>query len=90
MLYGYEAWTLTLREEQRLRVFENRSLRRIYGSKRDENGERRRLHDRVLYSLYRSPNIVKMNKSKRLKWTGFIPRMEGGRTAFKRLTGGGH
>ena len=53
VLYGYEAWSLTLREECRLRVFENRNLSRIFGPKRDENGEWRRLHNKELYSLYR-------------------------------------
>ena len=60
VLYGWETWSLTLREECRLRVFENRILRRIFGPKRDENGEWRRLHNEELHSLYRSPNIVKV------------------------------
>ena len=51
-------WSLTLREECRLRVFENRILRRIFGPKRDENGEWRRLHNEELHTLYRSPNIL--------------------------------
>ena len=65
VLYGCETWFLTLRQECRLRVFENRILRRIIGPKRDENGEWRRLHNEVLHSLYRSPNIVRMVKSRR-------------------------
>ena len=56
--------SLTLREESRLRVFENRILRRIFGPKRDENGEWRRLHNEELHSLYRSPNIVRVIKSR--------------------------
>ena len=60
MLYGCETWSLILREECRLRVFENRFLRRIFGPKRDENGEWRRLHNEELHSLYRSPNIVRV------------------------------
>ena len=57
----------TLREEGRLRVFENRNLRRIFGPKRDENGEWRRLHNEELHSLYRSPNIVRVIKSRKLR-----------------------
>ena len=57
VVYGYETWSLTLREECRLRVFENRILRRIFGPNRDENGEWRRLHNDELHSFYRSPNI---------------------------------
>ena len=56
VLYGCEAWSLTLREESRLRVFENRILRQIFGPKRDENREWRRLHNEELHSLYRSLN----------------------------------
>ena len=57
VLYGCEAWSLTLREECRLRVFENMILRRVFGPKRDENGEWRRPHNEELHSLYPSPNI---------------------------------
>ena len=78
VLYGCETWSLILMEECRLRVFENRILRRIFGSKRDESGEWRRLHNEELHSSYRSPNIVR-----RLKWAGHIARMEEGRSAFK-------
>ena len=59
VLYGCETWSLTLREESRLRVFENRILRRIFGPKRGEKGEWRRLHKEELHSLYGSPNIVR-------------------------------
>ena len=87
VLYGCETWSLTLWEECRLRVYENRILRRIFGPKRDENGEWRRLHNEELHSLYRSPNIVKVIKSTRLRWAGLLARMEKGRSAFKILTG---
>jgi len=61
VLYEFETWSLTLREERRLRVFENRMLRRIFGSKRDEiTGEWRKLHNEELNDLYSSPNIVRV------------------------------
>ena len=66
-LYGCEAWSLTLREESRLGVFENRILRRMFGHKKDANGEWRRLHNEELHSLYRLTNIVRVTKSRRLK-----------------------
>ena len=62
-------------------------LRRIFGPKRDENGEWRRLHNAELHSLYRSPNIVRVIKSRRLRWIGHVARMEESRSAFKILTG---
>ena len=68
-------------------VFENRILRRIFGPKRDENGEWRRLHNEELHCLYRSLNIVRVIKSKRLRWAGHVTRMEEGRSAFKILSG---
>ena len=83
MLYGCE----TLREESRLKVFENRIPRRIFGPKTDENGEWRRLHSEELHSLYHSLNIVRVIKSRRLRWAGHVARMEEGRSAFKILTG---
>ena len=61
---------IDLREERRLRVFENSILRRIFGPKRDENGEWRRLHNEELHILYRSPNIVRVIKSRRLDGQG--------------------
>jgi hypothetical protein len=66
VLYGCKSWSLTLREECRLRVFENRVLRRIFGPKRDEaTGECRRLHNEELYALYSSSNILRVIKSRR-------------------------
>jgi hypothetical protein len=58
VLYGCETWSLTLREEHRLRVFENRVLRRIFGPKREEDGSWRKFHNDELHSLYSSPNTV--------------------------------
>jgi hypothetical protein len=65
VLYGCKTWSLTLREECWLRVFENRVLRRIFGPKRDEvTGEWRRLHNKELYALYSSPDIIRVIKSR--------------------------
>jgi hypothetical protein len=76
VLYGCEAWSLTLREEHRLRVSENRVLRRIFGRKRDEvTGDWRKPHNEVLYNLYSSPNIIRMIKSRRMRWAGHVARM---------------
>ena len=82
-----ETWSLTLREECRLRVFENRILRRIFGSKKEENGDWRRLHNEELHSLYRSRNIVTVIKSKRLRWAEHVARKEEDRSAFKIVIG---
>ena len=60
---------------------------RIFRPKRDENGERRRLHIEELHSVYRSPNIVRVNTSVRFRWAGHVARMEEGRSTFKILTG---
>jgi hypothetical protein len=73
-LYGCETWPFSLREEHRLRVFENRVLRKIFGPKRDEvTREWRRLHNTELYGLYSSPNI----KSGIMRWAGHVARMVG-------------
>jgi hypothetical protein len=75
-LYGRETWSLTLREAHRLRVFENRVLRRIFGSKRDEvTGEWRKFHIEELHNLYSSPNIIRQIKSRRMRWAGHVARM---------------
>jgi hypothetical protein len=74
VLYGYETWSLTLREEHRLRVFENRVLRKIFGPKRDEDGSWKKLHNDELYSLYSSPNIVRVIKSRRMRGAGHVAR----------------
>ena len=76
VLYGSETWSLTLREERRLKVFENRVLRRIFGPKRVEvTGEWRKLHNEELNDLYCSPNIVRVTKSIRMRWAGHVARM---------------
>ena len=76
MLYGCETSSLTLREERRLRVFENRVLRRIFGLRKDEvTGELRKLHNEELNDLYSSPNIVRAIKSRRMGWAEHVSRM---------------
>jgi hypothetical protein len=88
VLYGYETWSLTLREEQRLRVFENRVLRRILGPKRGEaTGEWRRLHNEELNGLYSSPNIIRVIKWRRMRWAGHVARMGEKRGAYRILVG---
>jgi hypothetical protein len=77
VLYGCETWSLTLREEHRLRVFENRVLGRIFGPKREVDGSWRKLHNDELHSLYSSPNIVSVIKSRRMRWAGHVARMGG-------------
>jgi hypothetical protein len=71
VLYGCETLSLTLREEHRLRIFENRVLRRIFGPKRDEvTGGWRKLHSEELHGLYSSPSIVRVIKARRIRWAG--------------------
>jgi hypothetical protein len=73
VLYGCEAWSLTLREEQGLRVVGNRVLRRIFGPKRDEvTGEWRNLHSEELRDLYSSPSIIRIIKLKSMRWVGHV------------------
>jgi hypothetical protein len=72
--------SLALREERRLRVFENRVLRRVFGAKRDEvTGEWRKLHNEELGDLYSSSNIVRVVKSRKMRWEGHVARMVEGR-----------
>jgi hypothetical protein len=75
-LYGGETWSLTLREEHRLRVFENKVLRRIFGPKRGEVTEGlRKLHNEELCDLYSSPSIIRVIKPRRVRKAGHVARM---------------
>ena len=88
VLYGCETWSLTLREERRLWVFENRVLRRVFGPKREEvTGEWRKLHNEELSDLYSLPNIVRVVKSRRMRWAGHVARMGEGRDVHRVLVG---
>jgi hypothetical protein len=88
VLYGCETWSLTLREEHRLRVFENRVWRRIFAPKRDEvTGGWRKLHDEELHNLYSSPSLIRMIKSRRMRWAGHVARMGAKRNAYIILVG---
>jgi hypothetical protein len=86
VLYGCETWSLIVREECRLRVLENRVLRRIFGSKKDKvTDEWRGLHNKELYALYSSPNIIRVIKSRRLRWAGHVARTGNRRGAYRVL-----
>jgi hypothetical protein len=88
VLYGYETWSLILREEHRLRVFEYRVLRRIFGPKRDEvTGEWKKVHNEELRELYSSPSIIRIIKSRSMRWAGHVARMEEKRNAYRLLVG---
>jgi hypothetical protein len=87
-LYGCETWSLKLREEHRLRVFENRVLRRIFGPKRDEvTKEWRKLHNVELHNLYSSPDIIRQVNSRRMSLAGHVARMGEERKVYKVLVG---
>jgi hypothetical protein len=87
VLYGCETWSLTLREEHRLRVFENRMLR-LFGPKRDEvTGGWRKLHNEELRDLYSSPSLIRMMKSRRKRRAGHVVRMGEKRNAYRLLVG---
>jgi hypothetical protein len=87
-LYEFETWSLILREERRLRVFENRVLRRLFGPKRDEvKGEWRKLHNEELNDLYSLRNIFRVIKSKRIRLAGHVARMGKRRGVFRVLVG---
>jgi hypothetical protein len=88
VLYGYEACSLTLWERHRLRVFENRALRRIFGLKRDEvTGDWRKVHNEKLHNLYSSPRIIRIIKSRRMRLAGNVARIGEKRYAYRILVG---
>jgi len=88
VLYGYETWSLTLGKERRLRAFENRVLRGIFGPKRDEErGEWRKLHIEEFNDLYCSSSFVRVIKSRRMRWAGHVARIEEKRGVYKFLVG---
>ena len=88
VLYGCETWLLTLREESRLRVFKNRVLRSIFGPKREKvTVEWRKLHNEKFSVLYSSPNIMRVIKSRRMRWARHVVRMGEGRDVYRVLVG---
>jgi hypothetical protein len=88
VLYECETWSLTLRNEHRLRVFENRVLRKIFGSKRDEvTGCWRQLHNEELRGLYSSSSIVQVIRARSTRWAGHVARMGEVRGAYNILVG---
>ena len=86
VLYGCETWPLTLREKRRLRVFESRVLRRIFGPKSEVTGEWRKLHNE-LNDLYSSHNIVQVIKPRRMRWAGHVAQMGERRGTYRGLVG---
>jgi hypothetical protein len=86
VLYECETWSLTLREERRLKVFENGVLRRIFVPKGDEvTGQWRKIHKEELNDLYCSPNIVLVIKSRTMKWAEHVAWMEEGKGVYRDL-----
>ena len=84
MLYGCETWTLTLREEKRVQIFENKVLRKIFGPKRDDQtGKWRGLYNGELHDLHGKPDIIRIVKSRRLRWAGHVTRMGNERGTWK-------
>jgi hypothetical protein len=87
-LYGCESWSLTLREEHRLRVFENRVLRRIFGPKSNEvTGGWRKLHNEELHGVYSSPSLGRVIKIRRMRGAGHVAHRGEVRGAYHRLVG---
>jgi hypothetical protein len=88
VLYGCETWSLTVREEHKLRVFENSSLRRIFGPKRDGmTGGWRKLYNEELHNLYSSQSIIRIIKSRRIKWAAHVARKGEKRKVYRLLVG---
>jgi hypothetical protein len=88
VLYGCETSSLSLREQHRLRGFENKVLRRIFGPKRDEvMGKWRKLHNGEFHNLYSSPDIIMQIKSRRMRWVGHVAHMGKGKKVYKVLVG---
>jgi hypothetical protein len=88
VLSGCGTWSLTLGEEGRVKMFENRVMKRIFGSKRDEvTGVWRKVHNEELNDLYSSPNIFRVIKSRRMKWAGYVAYMGGSKCVYRILVG---
>jgi hypothetical protein len=87
VLYGYKTWSLILWKEHKLRVSENRVLR-ILGHERDKDGLWRKQHNDELHGLYSSPNIVRVIKSRIMRWVGLVARMGKGTGIYRVLVGG--
>ncbi|KDR24435.1 hypothetical protein L798_06502, partial [Zootermopsis nevadensis] len=87
VLYGCETWSLTQREEHRLQVFEKWVLRRIFGPRREDDVAWRKPQNDELKNLYSSPNIVRVIKSRRMRWAGHLARMDGTRGVHRVLVG---
>jgi hypothetical protein len=80
LLYGCKTWSLTLREERRLRVYENKVLTKVFEPKRDKVTRNwRRLHRDELYDLYPSPNMIRVIKTRRMRWAGHVAHIEDNR-----------
>jgi hypothetical protein len=88
VLHGCETWSLILREEHTLRVFENRMLRKLFGGKTDGvTGGWRKLHNEELHNLYSSPSIIRITQSRRMRWAGHVARMGEKRNVYRLLVG---